>query len=346
MTLELVFYVYLLFVAIIFCFVRINDKVYYSFTVANFVVLSFIVRYSGFDADIGNYAEYLKINSLSIYYLKEPVYWLGSRVIYSYTNSPITVFLFYDLIFIVTLLLSCSKLKLPRYFPYLVILFFPTVLGMQNVLRQFIAGGFLFFLMAMIFTSQKFRYRFFVLILAMLTHNVSLLFLPLVFISFRSRHAAPLFVFSSICVLLLLPFAAGTKSDSNTGDLPPYLYFIIYSLMIFTYLAVLKFDLKKCESIYRQFFNMQLYLLFLIFLGMFVLGGAQSKRVGMLSLLLSLLPLVLLIEQKFKQRVLLRIVLVIVLVLPTFVFHNARSLLQTNELSLKIEEDARALNHH
>ena len=149
-------------------------------------------------------------------------------------------------------------------------------------------------------------------------------------------------------VFLLLPIAAGTKSDSNTGDLPPYLYLTIYLLVVVIYVVITRFNfnLKEYASKYASYLYMMFYFLFLIFLSVFILGGAQSKRVGMLSLLLSLVPLTLLIETRFKQKVFVRVLFIFAVTAPTLIFHNARSLLETSPSTLQAEAAARALNHH
>jgi hypothetical protein len=346
LTLELVFFLFVFSLSLALSFLEINNKFYYLGSFVILMLFSLVVRLSGFDADMGNYEMYLEIKSLSIYYLKEPVYWLGSRYLFELTDSALIVFLLYDSLFIMILLFSCNKLSLPKYFPFAFFLFFPTVLGMQNVFRQFIASGFLLLLLSLVFTGAKYKYRFFVLMLATLTHNVSLLFTPLAFINNKKRGVNLFFVISCVGIFLLLPIAAGTKSDSDTGDLPPLLYLVVYFVVVTVYLIIVKFDFSQYEIKYKQYFNMMLYFILLILLSVFVLGGAQSKRVGMLSLLLSLVPLALLVESRFKQKILVRMLFIVALTVPTLVFHNARSLLETSPATLESEAAARALNHH
>ncbi|RBP77387.1 EpsG-like putative glucosyltransferase [Shewanella putrefaciens] len=348
MTLEMFLFLLLFLFALVLSLIKLNKVLYFLISFFLLISYSVVVRLAGFDADIGNYSEFLKVDSFSIYYLKEPIYWLGSRYLFKLTGSEFFVFFFYDLIFIGLLLISCGKLNLPRYFPFVFFLFFPTVLGMQNVFRQFIASGFLILLLSLAFTGAKYRYRFFVLLLATLTHNVSLLFSPLVFISQNQKKFNLFFFVSCFGVFLLLPIAAGTKSDSNTGDLPPYLYLTIYLLVVVIYVVITRFNfnLKEYASKYASYLYMMFYFLFLIFLSVFILGGAQSKRVGMLSLLLSLVPLTLLIETRFKQKVLVRVLFIFAVTAPTLIFHNARSLLETSPSTLQAEAAARALNHH
>ena len=80
----------------------------------------------------------------------------------------------------------------------------------------------------------------------------------------------------------------------------------------------------------------------LVFTAMFVTGEAQTKRLGMLSMLLMLIPLVKVIDYRFKQKLLVRVLFLVILAMPTLVFNNARSLLFTNEESLAVEAAARS----
>lgn len=345
MTFELLFYFLIFLIGIVVCVTRVNDTFYNAGTLTFFVLFSLTVRSAGFDADIGNYAEYLKINSFSIYYIKEAVYWLGSRVIYDLTDSAFIVFITYDLLFFSLLLVVRSKLALPKYFPYLVILFFPTVMGMQNVFRQFIASGFLLLLFAQVITSQKTPVKVLTFLLAGFSHNVSFLFLPIMFMKAKSRKVPPLFLASSISILVLLPIAAASKSNSVTGEVPAYVYTLLFSLMILGYLLIFRFKFKDKAPVFTQFLYFFFFCYALIVEAMVVLGAAQSKRLGMFSLVLCLVPLVMSVEIRFKQKILVRCLFLVILTAPTLLFKNALSLLQTSEKSLKIESAARSQSH-
>lgn len=345
MTVELIFYFILFSFGLLICITKISNKIYNAITLFLFVTFSLVVRNAGFDADIGNYAEYLKIKSFSVYYIKEAVYWLGSRVIYQLTDSAYAVFVIYDLLFFILILFVRQKLELPKYFPYLILLFFPTVMGMQNVFRQFIASGILLALFAQVLTLQKMPVKLMTFLLAGLTHNVSFLFLPIVFIKPNSRKMSPLFLASALPILVLLPIAASTKSNSITGEVPAYIYTMLFSLMIIGYASIFQFKFKNKPPIFSQFVYFFMFCYALIVEAMFVLGAAQSKRLGMFSLVLCLVPLVMSVEIRFKQKTFVRCVFLIVLVSPTLIFKNALSLLQTSEESLRIEATSRNMNH-
>lgn len=346
LTPEIIVFLLILLTCIIMGTVKANDLYVNAFTFVTLLSFSFTVRLSGFDADMGNYEQYLSYNSFSIYYLKEPIYWLGSRVLYDLTDSAEFVFIFYDIIFFILIIVVRTKLQLPKYFPFLLVLFFPTVLGMQNVFRQFIASGFLLLLFSQVIASQKLSLRCMTFLFAGLSHNVSFLFLPLMFLNVKNRKVPPLFLASSLAILALLPIAAGSKSNSVTGDVPAYIYVLIFSLMIMGYALIFKCKFKVRPPIYTQFLYLFLFCYVLLIEGMLLLGSAQSKRLGMFALFLCIIPLTMSVEIRFKQKILIRILFIVILTAPTLLFKNALSLLQTTEESLKIEATARSLSHH
>lgn len=345
MTPELAFYFLILIIGVYACVTQINDSLYNVASLSLFMCFSLIVRNAGFDADIGNYAEYMKVKSFSIYYMKEALYWLGSRFIYEVSGSEYLVFVVYDFLFFTLLLFVRSILGLPKYFPYLVVLFFPSVMGMQNVFRQFIASGFLLLFFAQTIASKKVLLRILTFLLAGLSHNVAFLFLPVLFLKSGSRKLSLLFLASSISILALLPIAAGSKSNSVTGEVPAYMFVVLFSLIILGYLAIFNFKFKNKPPIFTQFLYFLFYCYVLIIEGAVVLGAAQSKRLGMISLVLCLIPLVMSIEARFKQKILVRLLFLIVLTSPTVLFKNAFSLLQTTEETLNVEAIARSQSH-
>ncbi|CAK0764683.1 membrane hypothetical protein [Gammaproteobacteria bacterium] len=135
MTMELFFYILLVMSGFFFCFVTIHQKIFlfYSFFILS--AYSLVVRYAGFDIDMNTYANALTFNDMQLYYLREPVYWIGSKFIYQVIPEPELVFFIYDVLCISIVLSVCNRLRLPKYFVYLWFCFFPCVMGMQNVFR-------------------------------------------------------------------------------------------------------------------------------------------------------------------------------------------------------------------
>ena len=140
MTYELIYYLFLVLIGALFCVKRLqSEKLYFFVTLFLFTIYSIITRFSGFDIDINTYASALKSELFSLYYLKEPVYWLSSRYLYKITQSPEVTFIIYDVISFMLVLKARKNIGLPQYFTYLFLLFFPAVMGINNVYRQYLS---------------------------------------------------------------------------------------------------------------------------------------------------------------------------------------------------------------
>jgi hypothetical protein len=323
-TLEVYYFIFLVFLGAIFCFVNVNERVYNVISISVFVGWSFVVRYSGFDIDMETYADALTSTSLSLYYLKEPVYWISSRYVFELLGSKEGVFVFFDSVTFLMLLYVRRQWGLPKYFPYLWLCFFPSVMGMQNVYRQYISYHFLLLLVYYCAFSKGVFLRSFVGLLAGFTHNVAFLFAPLLFYFNLKSRVSMRFVSLSLLVLLALPLALSFKSSSSTGVLGAEFYlFVMFFLMMF-YLFLNSYVLN---GEFAKYFYMQVYFFILTSSSIILMGSAQSKRVGMFCLLISLVPMVVAIDAKCKNKRLMRMVFLLVAVSPTFLFYSSFSLL-------------------
>lgn len=338
MTNEILYVAFLFFIGACVCvFKRVNDKLYEFFTFFSFLGLSFVVRYSGFDGDIEVYATALSSTSLSLYYLKEPVFWIFSRYVFEFLGSQELVFVFFDTIVFSIILYVRNRLCLPKYFPYLVVLFFPSVMGMQNVYRQFIASGFLLMFFSQVITEEKTRFKLLTFLMAGLCHNAAFVFLPILFLKSKSWKVSALFLVTVVSILILLPIAALSKSSSVTGEVPASMFVVLFSLVVLSYLVVFQFKFKSRPPVYTQFLYFLLFCYVLTIEAWLVLGAAQAKRLGMISLVMCLIPLVMSIDIRFKQKKIISLLFLIVLTVPTLLFKNVFSLLQITDKSFKIE---------
>ncbi|HAS6064096.1 TPA: hypothetical protein I7135_18210 [Vibrio vulnificus] len=287
---------------------------------ASFFIYSSVSRYSGFDVDILEYSYAMHSDKMTIYYLKEPVFWLGSRFFFSVFQSEEAVFILYDMFCFFMVLKSLELVKQPKYIAVFMFIFFPSVMGLQNVYRQFIAVSFL--LSSILLCNSKPKSSWLMFCFAVLSQNSAAIFLPLL-LHFKSKKY--LSYISSIFVLALLPIAIGTKSTSDTGTLGPEVYIIALSfLFVFSFLLVY-FSREK-----RYYFILfpYAYLFLLVTEAMLLMGTGQSKRVGMMSLLLYLLVFVGLIEKIKNIKHGFRFVLFFVCVLPTFIFSSTMQFFQ------------------
>ena len=327
MTVELTYYIFISLIGLFFCFSKIrSEKCYFIITFILFLLFSVITRYSGFDIDMNTYAEALKSDVFSIYYVKEPVYWVTSRYIYDVTQSPEVTFIVYDVVAFLLVLNARKNMEFPQYFPYLFLLFFPAVMGLNNVYRQYLSYAIFLYFISLLFIQSGFIKKSFYTILAILTHNMAALFTPLFFTINKKKRISYKALFLYILVILLLPMALGTKSNSDTGSLGVGVYLIVLSMLIVFYALSYRLQFNEMSA---KFFYFLLYMLALTSISAILMGSGQSKRVGMFSLMIALVPLVKSIEDNYKQKKYPRMAVYIVLISPTLLFTNSINMLLT-----------------
>ncbi|MEZ8243910.1 EpsG family protein [Vibrio splendidus] len=281
-----------------------------------------LIRSSGFDMDMAVYAETMASDSISIYYLKEPIYWFGTRLVYTLTGSELLTFWFFDLIAI-SLVFYFSQLVGIKYFYIFIIsflIFFPSLMGYQNIYRQFFSTCLLLSSFYSITSRNIFLASIF-FALSVLTHNVAALFLP-VFFLIKKRPNYTIFLIGAVSVIALIPFAVSTKSHSDTGDTSVLIYISVLFLVL-------------CFSVFTMFNSMKgktivimvCYFISLSFVAGLVTGTAQSKRVGLMSLLLLLPWLFNMVIVNYKQRDIILILIYLFLIIPTLMSSSSNQFL-------------------
>lgn len=319
MTIELFYYIFLVLVTILLSIVNPKTKKTTYGIMFLLVVYSFIVRFSGFDADMVNYAEklrYVNFNVFHIYFIKEWFYWYFSSFLYMILSVEELVFVFYDILFYILVYKVIDRYKLPLYVWLLYVLFFPSLMGMQNVFRQFIATSFLLYAIHL-FDNKKNKLKYLMFTLAGFTHNLAFLFFPMLFVNKKNKF---LLIISSVSVLVLLPLASRSKSISSTGADLTVLYLIV-AVIILCYLVLSsKFVLR---GVLVKNYYLVLYIITLVFFSINALGQSQAERVGMVGFQLMFPAIFYIIEKKFNNLILIRIVAVLIVILPTFIFPNA-----------------------
>lgn len=328
MTAELTFYLLLTFIGLLLCLRTIkNNHIYNVLTVILFVIYSFITRFSGYDLDINVYANSLSYSSLNTYFLREPVFWITSRYVYKILKSTELTFMFYDFISFIVILKVRSNLKFPQYFPYLLLLFFPFIMGLNNVYRQYLSYCFILYFLSLQFTNSNQFKKWFYLIVSIFTHNASAVFTPLAFIINDEKRLSYKALISSLGVIILLPFVLDSKSNMDTGEVAAGLYIVFLLIIFIFYLASYKFKLSNTN---KKFTYMFIYMSLLLTISTLLMGSGQSKRIGMYCLVISLIPLVSTIETKYKHKPLVRVITFIILILPTLVFSSSLQMLLTS----------------
>ena len=86
---------------------------FFVFWITAYTSLILVVR-NTFDADINSYTAAMSGSSLSIYYLKEPVVWLGQRYLFSWLQNPFFVFVISDLLAGLSLFCAFKNFNLPQ----------------------------------------------------------------------------------------------------------------------------------------------------------------------------------------------------------------------------------------
>lgn len=322
---ELLVYFFLLLIAIYLALTKnkrdYSAKFFFFFSLSC-LLLSLTVRLSSFDADIVNYASSMLWEKINFYILREPVVWLSLRHIYKITGSPVATFVTSDMILLTFLFLFAKHLKLPRYALFGLLIFFPIILGFQNVYRQFAATIFLFGALAYIRENSVKGLLLF--LMAALCHNMALIFLPLLIYIRHGRGYKLLSFLVAILIVAAMKFTAHTKSAVSTGLPMELAYLSVLLTLIFFIIGIYQLRVNQ-----RNRFDIQQLLIFLIIQSgaVIILASAPAERIGMLSLVLIYPMIVKLIETKFKNKVSLRLSILFLGFIPILVFQSTRDFL-------------------
>nr|BCN22600.1 putative O-antigen polymerase [Vibrio mimicus] len=328
MTTELYAYILLCLFCLSNVFFDYKNKNFLFLFLVIYSIYVFSVRFSGFDIDMLVYADALEYDTLSIYYVKEPLYWLTSRYIFNIIKIHEYVFIFYDYLIFFVLLMVRRSYRVENYLIVLWLCFFPSVMGMQNVFRQYISSVFILWFYLSCIQGESFSKKIMLLLVSSLFHNVALVFLPLVFIKERGLKYNWFFSFVVIFVIVSLPVALGTKSSSSTGELNPIVYLAVFMIMFLAYSFLCKFKFTRHNI---NYFLSYIYFSIILTFCIIFMGDAQSKRVGMIVLTLSLIPLAQSLNFLSKSRWV-DFFYSLILILPTLIFSSSRDMLLTEVL--------------
>lgn len=324
-------YLYLAYylIGILYCFkVKLNTNYFLIFSLL--LVWSFVLRSYSLSNDFITYVATLDLDwhyYYDIYYLREPLYWFSSKFIYeNFSSNPVYVYFILDAIFFLFFCIFCKKNKLPEYFFIIFILFFPSIMGFQNVYRQFLATFFILFAIFNNYDDKKDLISYFYLLIAFFLHNTAILFLPFIFLK-KKKYFLTISSFFSLVVLFYF-FGDGGRSSSETGDVNPLVYILAIFILFLFYLFLNNFRMKYKDNFYLNSFvlSVSLYVFSLI-----IMAGGQSKRIGMIILLINLFELLFFLEKnlkiKYYNKVLIRLILFCVLSSITVVVPSSRDML-------------------
>ncbi|MEJ5139573.1 MULTISPECIES: EpsG family protein [Acinetobacter] len=310
---------------ITFCFVFVQKKHFlnYVFILLCLIGWSVVTRLNSIQQDLVVYSEVMTYNwdfYKSFYVLREPVYWIISKIFYDFLKQPKLVFFVWDVIVFVSLVYVSYKKGIKPYFILVFMLFFPNVMGFLNVYRQYISTIFLFLSFLLVYENHlksKFLY-----LISFLTHNVGAIFLPLIFV--RKKFFQGKFILAAVFSLVSMILLSGSKSEVDTGETPPLLFFAVICAGMLIFLALNKLILYR-KNIDLYYVNV--YCIFVSLFSILFLSDAPAKRICMIALIFLLYSIYWFIEDNKKNLLFFRFLLVFFALIPTFMFPSVFNML-------------------
>ena len=281
-----------------------------------YAILVVIVR-SEFDVDINTYARAMEDISFSLYYIREPVVWIGQSLFFRLVGSSYLVFLFYDLIAAMFLFSALVNLNVPKYSFFGILLFFPFFLGMQNIYRQWFASVLFLYCFSLAWDGDGNGKAKGVFFASALSHNVSFLFMPVLFLKFDWYRVSFRRYFLLLFPLVGIYLGRGTKSSASTGvELEFWYLVVIVLLFLFVFLSD-KCIIKKAR---RTEYELFIVLFFIALCAYFLLSSTGAERVAMFCLIILYPLLAKILDERFSQKFLLRLLYLWCGFFPIFLF--------------------------
>lgn len=316
---ELTLYILLTIVGILFSLNKNaskNNGIFFVAWIVLYFILSLVVRIE-FDEDIKIYASSMSYTSLSIYYIREPVFWLGQRYLFEYINNSYIVFVVYDVVAGIVLFKAFSNLKVPRYAYFGILIFFPFILGMQNIYRQWLASIIFLYSFSLVWKEDFSLKPYATFLLSCLTHNVAAIFFPLLLIKNKNPILKFFWLPSFIISFAGVYLGAEEKSSADTGDNLSMAYLLLLLTLFFLTIA-----LDKGKILQKRIFEYKLIfsLFILALMATINLSSAGSERVSMFCLIIVYPVLAILFDERFKQKEPIRMAYISLGFIPMFIF--------------------------
>lgn len=323
---ELIFYLGLAVLSIFFsirCNVIANTRIFFIFWIVAYSSLVLVVRKT-FDVDINNYASSMSYSSFSIYYIREPIVWLGQRYLFGWLQDPFHVFVIFDLLAGILLFRTLRNFNLPQYAFFSILIFFPFVLGMQNVYRQWVASIIFLYSFSLTWNQSDSVKRYTAFLLSVMSHNVAAIFVPLLFIKKRKVLGKLMWYGSFLVAILGIKMGADTKSSADTGSDLTLAYLFLITFFIFLIPLLDRGVVRKLRKLEYKLVGS---LLLLSSCSIVFLSSAGAERVSMFCLLVAYPILVLLFEDRFKQKFLIRTLFSLLGFIPMLLFSVSKFIL-------------------
>ncbi|EPF6221350.1 EpsG family protein [Acinetobacter baumannii] len=316
-------YCFLCLIALGFTIVQKKHFLNYVFVFSCLMGWSIVARFNSIQQDLTVYSEVMTYDwgfFKSFYVLREPVYWITSKILYDFFKEPIFVFIIWDAIIFSLLTYIAYKKDVKPYFILVFILFFPNVMGFLNVYRQYISTVFLFLSFLLVYENHI-KSKFFYLA-SFFSHNVGAIFLPLIFI--RKKFFQIKFILASITSIFAMILLSSSKSEMDTGETSPLLFFAVVCAGMLIFLSLNKLILYR-KNIDLYYINM--YCIFVSLFSVLFLSNAPAKRICMIALTFLLYSIYWFIEENKKNLFFFRGALVLIALIPTFMFSSVFNML-------------------
>ncbi|MCM2130466.1 EpsG family protein [Larsenimonas rhizosphaerae] len=305
------------------------------------------VRFAGYDYDMYLYARMLDagldFSADNVYYVREFVFWFGLPKIFDLVQDQKWTFIVVDIIWVsllfYALLNKKNSSRIPLFCAPFMIVFFPLLMGYQNIYRQFLASIFV------LFAFYGFRNKYVVYLLSMVAffiHNSAIIYLPLLYL-YAARKASPtgklnilqkgMFALSYVVMVGGIYYSSLSdtdlsKSSDSTGISLGPAYAALFAAFFIASIFMARFKVKELFSQYAYI----VYSFFSFLLIWPVLGGAQGERVGMMLLIIIVPMFVTQLDGIFRQptlRITVRLLFVLLGIAPSFLFSSAFNFLLT-----------------
>ena len=310
-----------------------SKMMYKLIFIPSVMIFMFIVRSKGFDTDIEDYARQMHATGMDLYYLREFIFWLGSRFVYYVFQDEFLSFLFMDLIWIIVMIKVGNRMSsfksenLNNALLLVLMTSFPFVFGYENIYRQFYAT--VFALLSYSLIDKKYYISLFFLAISFFMHNIVALLLPIFFIKKFYKFNFPDRIQISTIVTLVfvasLGFLVKLKSAEQTG-----LNLGMFYLLVFVFLLVVALLVFR-KNIYILFEKApSLFFIVLLMMGLVALNvDMVAERLGMMFICFITYDL-----YKYSSEIesrgirsLVRLALMLLFSLPTLLFESSKQFL-------------------
>jgi len=284
-------------------------------------------------SDLEKYAGLFQSKTLflDLRYLREIFFFGSASFIYQISQSATTTFVILDVIFGALLLKSFelrqrSMLSFRHshsaYLLFSFLLFFPIVIGYENIYRQLLSV--ILFLLALSCIANNRKYLGFIIFLcSILTHNVAGLFFPVLLISYKKKIYNVFAFMAIICMPVFLYMSQFGDYDLIKREFVDYkatlsvTFFLVFSIILF---FAMYLNIKSIDR--EAFFSIAAISIIYLFTFVLVESNLHRERVAIFGFALMYFPLSKLVDH-VANKVICRLVFFHVALTPILVFYNS-----------------------